>query len=300
MITTRAFMGQVWIDLNSPTKEEVDSLILTQNISPSVAKDLLAPTPTQYAKEDGETIYTILHIPTFKHAHSGQNSQEIDFIIKADGVITARYDSIDALHYFAKRVEVSEILNQKQNSHLFFEMMKEIYSGMANELAYMEDWMKEIEKNIFEGKEKEMVFTISNVGRNLLNFKRMVDPHGNVFAFLTEVGKEKFGKEFELEAKLITEEWRRIMRRVNNQMDLVIELRETNNSMLSTKQNEIMKIFTIMAFITYPLSLIAAIFGMNLSFMPIVGQANDFVIIIGIMIIISLSMFTYFKHKKWI
>lgn len=293
-------MDQVWIDLNSPTKEEVDSLMLTQNISPVIAKDLLAPTPTQYAEENSDAIYTVLHIPTFKHSHATQASQEVDFIIKADGLITARYDSIDALHYFAKRVEVSEILNKSKNSHLFFDLMREIYQSMTNELAYIEDWMKEIEKNIFDGQEKAMVFTISNVGRNLLNFKRIVDPHGSVFMFLKDVGGEKFGKEFEEQSKALSEEWRQIMKRVNNQMDLVIELRETNNSMLSTKQNEIMKVFTIMAFITFPLSLVASIFGMNISFMPITDSPSAFWLIIGIMLLISLSMFTFFKYKKWI
>lgn len=292
-------MDQVWVDLNSPTKEEIDSLVLTQDISPIIAKDLLAPTPTQYTKEDGQTIYTVLHIPTFRHSHTVEDSQEVDFIISANGVVTARYDSIDALHYFAKQIEVNKILNKGENSHLFFSIMKEIYKSMTDELAYMEDWMKEIEKNIFEGREKEMVFTISNAGRNLLNFRRMVDPHGNVFESLRETGKEKFGEEFGAEAKVLVEEWRRIMRRVNNQMDLVTELRETNNSMLSTKQNEIMKIFTILAFVTFPLSLIASIFGMNTSFLPIVGWSGDFWIVMGIMFIMSLAMFAYFKYKKW-
>ena len=299
MITNRSFMGQVWIDLNSPTKEEVDSLILTQNISSIIAKDLLAPTPTQYAEEDGAVIYTVLHIPTFKHSHSVEDSQEVDFIIKADGVITARYDSIDALHYFAKQIEVNEILNKGKSSHLFFGMMKEIYKWMADELAYTEDWMREIEKNIFEGQEKAMVFTISNAGRNLLNFKRMVDPHGNVFKLLEEIGKEKFGEGFETGAKILSENWRRIMRRVNNQMDLVTELRETNNSMLTTKQNEIMKQLTIMGFVLLPLTIITQIFGLSIRSFPLMDNPNAFWIILGLMGTVTVVTFVYAWIKKW-
>lgn len=301
MITNRSFANQTWVDLNSPTKEEVDSLVLTQNIDPLIAKDLLAPTPMQSARDADGVIYAVLHIPTFKHSHSVEsNIQEVDFIISADGLVTARYDSIDALHYFAKQIEVNEILNKGPKSHLFFGMMKEIYKSMLNELAHTEDWMGEIEKNIFDGKEKSMVFAISNAGRNLLNFKRTVDPHINIFEFIKEVGTEKFGSEFGAEAKILIGEWHRILKKINSQLDLLIELRETNNSMLSTKQNEIMKIFTIMAFVTFPLSLIASIFGMNTSFIPIVGLPNDFWIVMGIMFIISLAMFVYFKYKKWV
>lgn len=292
-------MNQVWIDLNSPTKEEADSLILTQNISPAIAKDLLLPTPVQYAEESGQTIYTVLHIPAFKHSHSIEENQEVDFIIRADGVITARYDSIDALHYFAKQIEVSEILNKGKNTHLFFGMMKEIYKSMADELAYMEDWMKEIEKNIFEGHEKAMVFTISNAGRNLLNFRRIIDPHGNVFEFLRDIGKEKFGDEFGAEAKALVEEWRRIMKRVNNQMDLVMELRETNNSILSTKENEIMKNLAVMGSVLLPLTILGQIFGMSIISFPLKDNPNAFLIILSMMAIMAMATLIYARIKKW-
>jgi magnesium transporter len=293
-------MDQIWIDLNSPTKEEVDSIMITQNISPALAKDLLTPTPTQYSEDCGDVIYAVLRIPTFKHTHPNEIGQELDFIISKNSVITARYDSIDALHYFAKKIEVNEILNHQNNLHLFFGMMEEIYNFITNELASIEVWITEIEKNIFEGQEKEMVFAISNTGRNILNFKRAIDPHGEVFDFIARVGGEKFGKSFEDEAKVLRDEWRRVMKRINNYLDMIAELRETNNSMLSTKQNETMKILTIMAFVTFPLSLIASIFGMNTYFTPFVGNPNDFWIVLSIMCVMSIAMFGFFKYKRWI
>lgn len=300
MLTTHSFMNQIWTDLNSPTKEEVDSLILTQKIDPLIAKDLLSPTPSQYIKDKDNFIYTVLHIPNFRHSHSESVPQEIDFVISKDSLITTRYDSIDALHYFAKQIEVNEILNKGENSNVFFSMMKEIYRGLEDELSYTEDWMKQIEEKIFKGQEREMVFAISNVSRNLLNFRKTIDSHGNVFEFLRDVGTEKFGQDFGKQAKTLIAEWRQIMRVINNQIELITELRETNNSMLSTKQNEIMKIFTIMAFVTFPLALIAGIFGMNAEHIPIVGHGNDFWIILGIMLVISIAMFAYFRYKKWI
>lgn len=300
MTTNRSLTGQIWIDLNSPTKEEIDSLILTQNINPSIAKDLLLPTPTQNTKEDGEIIYTVLHIPTFKHAQLVQENQEVDFIIMANGMVTARYDSIDALHYFAKQIEVSEILNKSKNSHLFFGLMREIYKSMSDELAYTEDWTKEIEKNIFEGHEKAMVFSISNVGRNLLNFKRTVEPHGNMFKFLEEVGRRKFGEEFVSEAKSVMDEWHRIIKKLNNQMELVAELRETNNSMLSTKQNEIMKSLSVIGLVLLPLTIIGQIFGLSILSFPLKNNPFAFWIIVSLMAIAVISMLIYARLKKWL
>lgn len=292
-------MGQVWTDLNSPTKEEIDSVVLTQGISPITAKDLLAPTPTQLAKEDGEIIYVVLHMPAFKHSHSVEETQEIDFVISGNGIVTARYDSIDALHYFAKQIEVSEILNKGQDSHLFFSMMKEIYKSMDDELSYMEDWMTEIEKNIFGGQEKAMVTTISNAGRNLLNFRKIVEPHGNIFEFLKETGKEKFGEKFGIEARILAEEWRRTIKRVSNQMDLLVELRETNNSILTTKQNEIMKNLAIIGSILLPITIIGQLFGLSIRSFPLLNHPYAFWIILGIMATVMFLSIIFAKIKKW-
>ena len=299
MTTIRSFMEQTWTDLNSPTKEEIDSLVLIQHINPIIAKDLLTPTPLQYAEEDDSILYAVLHIPAFKHSHTFEEPQEIDFVISARGVITARYDSIDALHFFAKQMEVNEILNKGDNTHLFFGIMKKIYDSLFDELAYFEDWMQEIEKSIFSGKEKDMVFAISNISRNLLNFKRVIDPHGSVFEFLATRGGEKFGQKFGEEIKELHEYWRRISRRVGNQIDLVNEFRETNNSMLSTKQNETMKQLAVMGSILLPLTLVGQIFGLSIKSFPLLNHPYAFWIIIGLMATVMLISLIFAKIKKW-
>ncbi len=299
MITTRSSMDQIWTDINSPTKEEIDSLILSQNINPIIAKDLLTPTPKQYAKEYDSAIYTVLHIPSFKHSHSDSLEQEIDFIITEKGLVTTRYDSIDALHQFAKQIEVNEILNKTEHSHLFFSVMRKIYEFLFNETDYIKDWIKEIEKNIFEGREKDMVFSISAASRNLLSFKRIVDPHQRVLVSLGSIGKDIFGKNFEKESQLLLEEWERLLLEIKNISDMLDELRETNNSMLSTKQNEIMKKLTIIGSVLLPLTIVSQVFGLSVISFPLKNDPNAFWIILAIMAFVMLCSLAFARFKKW-
>ena len=79
-----------------------------------------------------------------------------------------------------------------------------------------------------------------------------------------------------------------------------MELRETNNSLLATKQNEIMKVITIMAFSTFPLALIADIFGMGAVATPLLGHPFDFWIILGFMGIVGLAFLAYFHRRGWL
>jgi len=300
MISTRAYMNYNWVDLNSPTSEEIDSVVLSYAINAKIARDLASPTPKQEVLDYGNFLYAVIHLPVFKHTKREAFEQEIDFAIGNKSIITARYESIDAIHHFTKKIEVNSILNKEEYFNLFSEMIREIYIFLNNELLYIEDWTREIEKNIFMGKEKDMVFAISSMGRNLLNFKRTVHPHGEVFEKIKSLGKEKFGDEFEKDMEKIINEWKRMIYKLNHQIELTNQIRETNNSLLNTKQNEIMKNLTILAFMAFPLSVIAAIFGMNTKEIPFVGMNGDFWIVIGIMVISIIIMFIFFRIKRWI
>jgi Mg2+ and Co2+ transporter CorA len=55
-----------------------------------------------------------------------------------------------------------------------------------------------------------------------------------------------------------------------------------------------------MAFVTFPLTLISSIFGMNTDTLPLVGLPGDFWMIIGIMVTLALSFFTFFRIKGWL
>ena len=69
--------------------------------------------------------------------------------------------------------------------------------------------------------------------------------------------------------------------------------------MLTTKQNETIKTLTIMAFITFPLTLFSSMFGMNTEGTPIIGHQYDFWIIIAVMCTVAVFFFAFFKYKKW-
>ncbi len=300
MIVNRSIGNYIWVDLNSPTDEEAESLILAHQVDPTVAKDLIYPTPKQQTRKFEDSIYAVIHIPSFKHSHSIDTRQEIDCVISKEMLVTARYDSIDALHNYAKAAEVADILKNGNSIHPFFGLMKEIYTSLFNELYYIEDLLKDIERNVFQGKEREMVIALSDVSRNLLNFERIVSPHKAIWQTLVEVSKDKFGKKFEVEAESLLKDWERLFLFERSLAGMVSEIRETNNSLLSTKQNEIMKVLTILAFVTFPLSLIAAIFGMNTKYIPLVGLDGDFWMVMSIMFFATIAMFTFFKFKKWL
>ncbi|MFC1720864.1 magnesium transporter CorA family protein [Patescibacteria group bacterium] len=305
MLTRHTHKKVTWIDLESPTSDEVREIMKEFNIHPLAANELLSPTLRPKVDKHDNYIYLILHFPAFQHNHKGDSKiQEVDFIIGKDFIITTHYEMIDSLHDFSKMFEVSSITDKshigEHAGFVFYYLMRELYKSLVQELDHIDDELELIESNIFIGHEREMVKSLSHTSRDLLNFKQSIRLHKNVLDSLEISGAQFFGAKFSYYLHSITGEYYKIASTLEGHRETLIELRKTNDSLLSTKQNEIMKILTIVAFITFPLSLIAGIFGMNTKSLPIVGAQGDFWIVMFIMLLATFAMFAFFRYKKWL
>ena len=179
-------------------------------------------------------------------------------------------------------------------------MLKKLYNAVEHEISFIRDSLEDIESKIFKGQEKEMVESLSHSGRDLLNLRQSIEPHRDILKDMQTDAISFFGEEFAPYLRALINKYHRVHNHIMRNTESMHELRETNNSLLSTKQNEVMKILTLMAFVTFPLSLVASIFGMNTTYLPIIGHPNDFWIIIAIMGVGMLLMFAYFKRKGWL
>jgi len=304
MLTKHKYKNLTWLDLESPTSDEIKEIMQKYNVHPLVGEELFSPTLKPRVDVYDNYIYLILHFPAIHHTRSNEKNQEIDFILGKNFLITTRYDSVESLRNFSSEFETSALIEKsavtKHAGFIFYYMMKKLYQSVSDEIEYIEGSLSKIEDNIFSGKERQMVQALSRVSRNLLDIKQTLQHQGEVLKELREVGKKIFSPAFVARFGEIHGDYRRVMHLVEDQREFIDDLRETNDSLLSTKQNEVMKFLTIMAFVTFPLSLIAGIFGMNTEVLPIVGTPGDFWIIILIMALMTLGMFFYFKHKKWL
>ncbi len=296
--------GLVWIDLLCPTEEEIRRVTNEYKINASVSRELTTPTLRPKVDLYENFIYLILHFPSIQKNGDGVSDQEVDFIIGKDFIITARYGEVDAFLAFGKAFEVEAVLEKGSiGSHagfIFYAMLGRIYQSLLHRLEGIKDEAADIESKIFKGKEKEMVIKISNLSRYVLDLKRATSLHGEILNSFETAAIKLFGDSFKIQVQKIQSEYFKVEHSIKNMFEFISELRETNNSLLTTKQNEIVQRLTVIAFMALPLTIITALFQMDTKAKPIIGTDYDFWIIIGIEIIVALLMYIFFKIKKWL
>jgi magnesium transporter len=304
MIHRYQYKDIVWIDLESPTEAEVKALIDQFHLNQLVGKELHTPTPKPKVELYKDFVYLILHFPAFKHSHSKGVQQEIDFILGKKFLITTHYDMIDPLHEFSKVFEVNSILDKSDigdhAGYIFYYMISNLYKALSHELDAITANLKVIEEGIFKGKEREMVISLSNVSRTLLDFKQSMELHHEVLKPFETAAKKFYGEEFGYSLSVIMSEHFKVHNTVRSKIELMKELRETNNALLSTKQNEVMKVLTVIAFIALPLTLVISLFQVDAISRPIVGEPNDFWTLVVMLGSIGTMMFAFSKYKKWL
>lgn len=308
MVRRATYKAVTWVDLENPTQSEVRALMDEFAIEPIVADELLSPTLRPKVDVHEKFIYLILHFPIAHAGHVGdmdhKKTQEVDFIIGKHFLITTHYDSIDALHDFSKIFEVNSILDKtKMGIHagyVFYYMIQHFYRQLHNHVETIRDAMNDAEQQTFAGNEHAMVKELSILNRMLLTYKSALTTHHNVLQSFEQAGTEFFGNGFVYHLRGIVGEYFKVSQALESTKEYLHELRSTNDSLLFTKQNEIMKNLTIMSLITFPLSLVAAIFGMNTVHTPLIGTSNDFFIITLSMLVLVVCMFIFFKKKRWI
>ena len=145
-----------------------------------------------------------------------------------------------------------------------------------------------------------MVTEISKMNRKLININHTIISHKEVLESLEDSGEKIFGIGFVENFSKILNEYYRIENNLNNDIEFLREIRNTNDSLLSSKQNGTMKILTVITFLAMPFTVITGFFQMNTKSTPLVGSSHDWQIVVFGEIIIVVLLFILVKVKKWL
>ncbi len=118
--------------------------------------------------------------------HLTRATQEIDFIIGKNYLITSRFENISPLHAFAKAFEMDAVLGNVNShlhgGHLFGALTRNLYRTLIAECDVIRGRLFEIEDSLFIGKEMKMVAEISALGKTIYDFRQALVPHEEMLA----------------------------------------------------------------------------------------------------------------------
>jgi len=294
-----------WVNIINAGKNEIDYLRKNYNFDLVHLKASSASVSFQRPQifRGSDYLFLVLHFPTFKDDKI--ISGEVDFFVGHGFLITANNNNLKALSDFfslGKKNPNSLLAYSLESSAiLLYEILGHLLDSCYQLLDKNSVDLNDVEDIIFSGKQKEAVKRILTMRRNIVNIRKIMQNHKNILRQLMEMESSLVEKPAIKKYYVgLVEHSKRIWEMLDNQKEMVEVLNNTNESLLNDRMTDIMKTLTIFSVIVFPLTLLAAIFGMNAKYMPFVDHPYGFWIILFLMFICSLGMLAFFERKKWL
>ncbi len=296
-----------WVNVTNTSTKEIEFLRKQYKFDLAHLRASMAHTTSQrFILEKKPTyLFLIMHFPIFK----GNKivPAEIDFFIQSQSVITLHNGNLKPFMKFFNycKKDSNSLLSYKFESAsiLLYEILNHLILYCYELIDQNSIAISNIEKSIFSRKGKKSTVTdILLLNANIINLRKIMQNHKNVFKKIVAIGSEHVPTE-QLYAhyKTLIEHSKTFWEILDNQKEMVEALSRTNESLINFHISDIMKTLTIFSVIVFPLTLLAALFGMNVTGgMPFLESSNGFWIIMGLMLLGCFLMLWFFERKRWL
>ena len=195
--------------------------------------------------------------------------------------------------------ELREQLFGKGSGYLLYHILDDLFDYCFPILDKIGHKLDSVEDDMFEERAEDVVRDLSNVKQEIISYRKIIKPERSTLRLLERQIERFLPEDLELYFDDIVDASERIWDLLDNYKEVVEALEDTNESVISHQQNDVLRILTVFSVILLPLTLIASLFGMNVHF-PGFETGAAFWAIVGFMLGLALALTAFFRLKRWL
>lgn len=297
--------GLTWINVVHPDVEVASALAERFGWHPLDVEDIVSrrqrPKVDDY--EDDGYLFSVLHFPVYDKTIQRLNAAELDLFIGQDYLVTIpNRELLPVTRLFARcesDEEFRDSLFARGPGRLLYEVLDDLFDYCFPILDKIAHKLDRIEDDVFEGRSEEVVRDISNVKQEIISYRKIIKPERGTLRVLERRVDRFLPEELELYFDDIVDAAERIWDLLDNYKEVVEALESTNESVISHRQNDVLRLLTIFSVTMLPLTVLTGIFGMNV-FFPGESSSEAFWVILVMLVLLLGGMVGFFRWKRWL
>jgi len=295
--------GLRWVNIERPRAADQAWLEERFSFHPLDYEDVLSRNQRPKVDEYDDYLFIVLHFPRYDKTVGRLNAAELDLFVGPDFLITLPNEPLPPVEYLFERCRTKEELREqyfaKGPGYLLYKIVDDCVDACFPMLRKMGNKLERLEEDIFEGRSAEIVRDLSNVKQETINFRKIVRPQRAAFRDLERTKQRYIADDLDIYFDDINDASERVWDMLENYKEVVEGLESTNESVLSHRLNDVLRVLTAFSVIILPLTLVASIWGMNVA-IPGEGTETAFWIIIGAMVALLVTMLAVFRRRGWL
>jgi magnesium transporter len=297
-----------WYDVQRPGQAEIAWLQAHYpNFHPLHFDDIVSRIQRPKLDERSDYLFMVLHFPVFNKITRLTTASEVDIFAGPGYVITVHSGHLRPLMRLFDQVrddaDTRATLLGRGSGFLLYTLVDKLVDYCFPILNKIDQNVEQVEDMIFSENMRQTVYEISLLRRDIIAFRRIIKPQISVIAGLERrsvVLTPLFGEDLSEYFSDLNDHLAKIWDTLEDYKDVIEGLSDTNNSLTSTRINDVIKVLTILSVVLLPLTLLSGIYGMNFDVLPLRENPYGFWITLGAMVVVVVLMLAYFKLRKWI
>ena len=290
----------VWLGLYEPDRALLDRVQRVFGLHDLAVEDALRAHQRPKLEEYGDSLFVVPR--TAQCDGEGDIAYgETHLFAGPCYVVSVRHGASLPYTPVRQRCESAPKLLGQGPGFVLYAIMDFVVDGYFPIVDALEDGLAKVEETIFDGQlTRDTTERIYHMKTDLVAVKRAIAPLIEVCNRLVRFGQGLIAEETRLYFRDVYDHVIRINEAVDGLRELVTSALEANLSLVSVRQNEVMKRLGAWAAILAVPTLIAGIYGMNFQSMPELSLPYAYPLSLGLMFGVSGILYVNFKRRDWL
>jgi len=298
--------GSLWVNITKQGEKELREVQKRFGFDELDIKESLPPFQRPKIVKRDSYYFMVLHFPVFDRETFRLGFTEVDFYLSQNYLVTVHDNKLPAIEGLFNECKKNIVSRDKYFSgtaaHILFELLSRLFDSIFPILLHVNDDINLVDRKLFtKVSGRQITEEILRLKTNIVTFRRTMQGHRTVLErLLSYAGRELGIAGFQGYVNSLREFTNEIWHMLESQKESINALHETNESLLTLRTNNVMRVLTIISVITFPLTLLATIFAIDTPGNPFVNLPGGFWLVLVVMFFGAMGMFMIFKKKDWV
>jgi Mg2+ and Co2+ transporters len=284
-----------WIDIIDPSNEELTGVAEKYKLHPALVNDCLQPDHLPKYERMENYSFIIFRIHTQNNVVEADSVQElthkIAFFYSDKFVITVHRKEHPLFIPVIELVKTGKCSSSLELLNALISACLNTYTEPLNKLAKSVDYYEEI---VFLRPKRVPLL------KGLYYLKRKIDLLKRMLILSFEIIDAVDSEEGNVNTRDTRDQYVKFQHMLEALAENIHQLLAIYFSASSQKTNETMRVLTIFSVFFMPLTFIVGIYGMNFDFMPELRWKMGYPGVMGLMVVVTVLIFFWFKKKGWL
>lgn len=291
-----------WINVDGLDRVDIiEKLGSYFNIHPLTLEDVLNTRQRPKTEDYDSYIYSVLKMILLDTKTKEITIDQVSIIIGPNYVLSFQEREGDVFEMVRERFKnPASRLRKSGVDYLAYGLIDAVIDNYFVILEHFGDKIEYLEEGLVLHPRPETLKTIQKYKRDMITLRKSIWPLRELINGLQRVESDLIKETTRIYLRDVYDHTIQVIDTVEDFRDILSSMVDIYLSSISFRMNEVMEVLTVIATIFIPLTFISGVYGMNFEYMPELKWRWGYPTVMFGMILLAVSMFVYFKKRKWV